>query len=152
MPSHSARKNSGRAEDKRYGHKRARQATRQVLDGGHHPGVVHGVSWSNSLEQPPINDDIPIRPHAKRKGCKRNKGGAHTPVQGVKRVYGFNYSVYFCSNCNKILWRYRPAPSKYDDDHWTTAMILLRLAEGQDACTCSSCKDKYVTNETKEST
>lgn len=153
MASHSSRKLTSRAEDKRLDHKRARQATRQVLEGGHHR-VVHGMNWSNNIEQPPIDDEAPRRARSKKKGCKRNKGGPHIAVRRTPRpasgnpatTFWWMYSSdYVCDKCGKAMWGHKPSPLPHGGEHWTTEMILLRLAEGQDACKCSACKDKGAT-------
>lgn len=147
MASHSSRKLSSRAEDKRLDHKRARQATRQVLEGGNHR-TVHGMNWSNSIEQPPIDDEAPRRSRSKKKGCKRNKGGPHIAMSNPKvfvaspPLHWWYGASYVCKNCGKSMWNHKPSPLPYSNDHWTTEMILLRLAEGQDACKCSTCNDK----------
>lgn len=69
-------KRSVRKEINRIEHKQARAAERQALEGGHHR-VVQGMGWGTRIPQPPLLDEHRKLP-GKKKGCKRNKGGAHT--------------------------------------------------------------------------
>lgn len=166
MASHSSRKLSSKREDRRLDHKKSRQATRQVLEGGYHH-TVHGANWSTRVPQPPIDGDNPPRTSSKvKKGkCKRNKNGDHVPVrrkpllQGYREnseghlipFYGFRYqALYVCDKCGKDLWRHRTQQSPLvspSDAHWTTNNIIRRLHLGQDACECETCKYRKETDE-----
>lgn len=78
---HPSRRSRSRTENKRHGHKQARQSTRHVLEDGGNPKTAHGIHWSSSVEQPPLNDEATLAPpRNKKKGCKRNKYGPHTIV------------------------------------------------------------------------
>lgn len=73
-----SRRSRNRTENKRYGHKQARQATRHVLEDGGNPRMAHGAHWSPTIEQPPLNDEAVMGPPPpKKQGCKRNKYGPH---------------------------------------------------------------------------
>ena len=76
----SARKNKTQRGDKRYGHKKARQATRRALENGHVEGRVQSMHYSTRVEQPPIPDVSVGPPKPKKKGCKRNSYGPHIIV------------------------------------------------------------------------
>lgn len=54
---HHKNKRTVRKEVKRLDHKSARAKTRTAIDGGT-PGAVHGMSWSNTLPQPPVVDEV----------------------------------------------------------------------------------------------
>lgn len=54
---HHKHKRTVRKEVKRYDHKTARAKTKAALEGGS-PGQARGMSWSNTLPQPPIVDEV----------------------------------------------------------------------------------------------
>jgi hypothetical protein len=72
-----SRRSRNRTEDKRYGHKQARQQTRVALEQERVPHIARGINWSSSVEQPPLPDASTGPPRPKKGGCKRNKYGPH---------------------------------------------------------------------------
>lgn len=142
-----------------------RQRERQALDTGR-LAAPRSMSWSGDGGErhlPLVNDVMPHR--AKRKGCKRNKGGPHTPVyqhptlrkillrddQG--RPYWktdwtnrgrFPWGGWYCSKCGKHMWSYRPkvdvlnVPNDLNEKpplHWTYENIVRRIY-GDGKCGC----------------
>lgn len=72
-----SRRSRNRTWDKRIGHKKARQATRRVLENEHVEGRVQSMHYSTRVEQPPVPDTPVGPPKPKKGGCKRNKYGPH---------------------------------------------------------------------------
>jgi hypothetical protein len=117
----------GKRDTKRIENKSVRQATKQVIRGGH-LRAPRNISWSSPVTERAIPIIVDRMPHrSSKKGCKRNKGGAHEPEyrqapvnphimkltdEGWVRVPNPNYSYirvyqktgYFCKRCNKRLW------------------------------------------------
>jgi hypothetical protein len=80
-----SRRSRNRTEDKRQGHKTARQETRRVLENGVMPKVAHGVHWAPSIEQPPLPDDaVTGGPKPKKKARKPKE---RCPVNGTHEWY-----------------------------------------------------------------
>lgn len=121
------------------------------------------MSWSGDgaeKDVPLITDRMPHR--SKKKGCKRNKGGAHTPVYRTEPLRyeigedGFAHMVrnftawqktgWFCDRCNKRLWGYVPkyqAPATKPPGHWDTVNINRRLyGDGLCGCGCDWGRDE----------
>jgi hypothetical protein len=72
-----SRRSRNRTEDKRFGHKKARQATRRVLENNRVEGRVDSMHYSTRVEQPPVPDAPVGGPRPKKGGCKRNKYDPH---------------------------------------------------------------------------
>lgn len=96
-------KRTTRRENKRYGHKQARQATRHVLEDGANPRTIHGTNWSSSVEQAPLNDEAILKPVVnKKKGCKRNKYGPHV-VEEWERV---DEGYFMRDDEGRLVWKH----------------------------------------------
>lgn len=80
---HHKHKRTVRKELKRYDHKSARAKEKTALDGGH-PGQARGMSWSNSIPQPPIVDEVGL--YKKMRGKKRPPK-ERCPVNGTHEWY-----------------------------------------------------------------
>lgn len=97
-----SRRSRNRTENKRFGHKAARQETRRVLEQGVMPKITHGVHWAPTIEQPPLPDNARTggpKPKKKRKPKERcPANGAHEwyheEVQESETIGG-HYSIWW---------------------------------------------------------
>ncbi len=120
---HHKNKRTTRKEVKRLDHKSARAKTRNAIDGGH-PGQARGMSWSNTIPQPPIIDEVGLHKSKKKKASPKKE---KCPVNGthewyrewttIQRVYiSASHGYWTCQDCRKVMnettWndrRYCPA-------------------------------------------
>ncbi len=108
---HHKNKRTVRKELKRLDHKSSRAKTRTALDGGH-PGQARGMSWSNTIPQPPIVDEVGLHKSKKKKKASPKK--EKCPVNGthewyrewtdVQKVHVSAKSGYWsCQDCRKAM-------------------------------------------------
>lgn len=120
---HHKNKRTPAKENKRYGHKSARARANAAIKGGR-PGQARGMSWSNTIPQPPIIDEVGAhKKMTKKTSPKKEK----CPVNGKHEWYrewqtiekvsisarpGY-WSCQVCTRLNRELgWPYR-----YCDEH-----------------------------------
>lgn len=80
---HHKNKRTVRKELKRLDHKSSRAKERTALDGGH-PGQARGMSWSNSIPQPPILDEVGRHKSSKKRASPKKE---KCPVNGTHEWY-----------------------------------------------------------------
>lgn len=107
---HHKHKRTTRKEIKRYGHKSARQRADAAIKGGR-PGQARGASWSNTIPQPPILDEVgKHKKMTKKSSPKKEKcpvNGTHewyrewTEVQKVHVTASHGY--WACQDCRKVM-------------------------------------------------
>lgn len=106
---HHKRKRTTRREVKRYDHKSARAKERTALDGGH-PGQARGMSWSNTIPQPPIIDEVGLHKGKKKKQrpakerCPVNRTHEwYREWQTIEKVHVSGRPGYWnCQDCRKL--------------------------------------------------
>lgn len=146
-------------ENRRYDHKRDRQAAKAVLRGDH-PRQNRSDTWSHKSDLVPLPDDATASGRgSKYKGrhqCKRNKGGTHKPVYvPTHKRRRWQYWSWECERCHKHLYGQDVERARKDGtlqppgftvngepvdaEHWTYTNILARLTGHR--CGCSSCPD-----------
>lgn len=130
-------------ENKRIGHKKARAATHQALEGGY-TRRVYGIGWGDKLEQPPVLDERGPgirRKKNKRRWCKGQVGKEHVWVKYVKYYGSTPYTKTRCERCRKEVWGASPVDAMVRVDstssHWATVNIWRRLAGKY--CLCDKC-------------
>jgi hypothetical protein len=80
---HHKHKRTPAKENKRYGHKSARARANIAINGGH-PGQARGMSWSNSIPQPPIVDEVGKH---KKMAAKSPPKKERCPINGTHEWY-----------------------------------------------------------------
>lgn len=117
---HHKNKRTVSKEIKRYDHKSARAKTKVALDGGS-PGQARGMSWSNTLPQPPIVDEVgKYKSVSKKTSPKKDKCPCNDRHEWYKEqvttVEPFLYSllkvnvhIWTCIHC----WKVKEVNRKY---------------------------------------
>lgn len=140
-------------ENRRYEHKRDRQAARAALRGDHVKQPLTS-RWGHRPDDVPIVDEAQQarQPTSKKpKNCKAKKGGKHDFVTNPAYkpdVGWYRNPPFICKVCKRTaystagpeerrLWLKPP-------DHWSMYNIQRRLAG--DKCRCSDCVDSRTEN------
>lgn len=136
-------------ENRRYDHKRERQAVQASLRGDHARQPLTS-NWGHRPEASLLVDDshqtTGIPAAKKRKNCKHKKGGRHNLVAnpGYKPDRWWSHSPYICADCGHKAYSLPDDDPrqlfKRPPDHWATVNILARLSGIP--CGCSYCVDK----------
>jgi hypothetical protein len=136
-------------DNKRFGHKSARQAEKVALRGRLYSDTVrNSMSYSSKLPQPHIPDSAvtggPSKKKNKSKWCKGHVGIEHDWYWNSSTHW--RNSGWRCKRCSKRYWGTPPSkrivPKGQPQpgwDHWSQINIWSRLAGH--ACQCKMCKE-----------